>query len=92
MDDHSGRLRDMLEQLDEEIQRTEFIDEEGRGILSRLQQDVRDLLARSGGISSGPGLSITERLRQGIGHFEMTHPTLTTLMEEVVNTLSGMGI
>jgi Domain of unknown function (DUF4404) len=91
MEDHSSRLRAMLEQLEEEIQRTEFIDDEGREILGRLEKDVQGLLARSGEVPGGQGDSLAERLRQGIQHFEVTHPTLTSLMEQVVNTLSGMG-
>ena len=35
---------------------------------------------------------VTERLRQGIQHFEVTHPNLEAMMEQVVNTLSEMGI
>jgi uncharacterized protein DUF4404 len=94
MEEPTAALRAKLEQLDAEIQRTGSVDEAGREILFKLQADVRDLLARSGG-STGSAveqdLSIAERLRQGIQHFEVTHPNLTGLMEEVVNTLSGMG-
>lgn len=92
MDNEDPQLRARLEQLDEEIQRTVSVDEEGRRILRRVQQDVQDLLARSGEAPSPHSLPVTERLRQGIEHFEVTHPVLAGLMEDVVNALSAMGI
>ena len=92
MDDEDPQLRARLEQLDEEIQRTVSVDEEGRRILRRVQQDVQDLLARSGEAPPPHAPSVTARLRQGIEHFEVTHPVLAGLMEDVVNALSAMGI
>ncbi len=92
MADPDPQFRAKLEQLDEELNRTVSVDEEGRRILRRVQQDVQDLLARSGEVPPPGGLSVRERLRQGIEHFEVTHPVLAGLMEDVVNALSAMGI
>jgi len=92
MDDPNRELRERLNRLDAHLKRTKSVDEAGRTILRELQQDVQDLLARSGEASSLQEHPIAARLRQGIQHFEMTHPTLVALMEHVVNTLSAMGI
>ena len=92
MDDQNRQLREQLEQLDADLKRTKSVDEAGRTILHMLQQDVQDLLARSGegaGVQEHP---IAVRLRQAIQHFQVTHPTLVASMEQMVNTLSTMGI
>jgi hypothetical protein len=92
MEDQSRLLREQLERLDADLKRTECLDEAGRALLHKLQQDVQDLLTRSGEVSSLQEHPITERLAQGIQHFEVSHPTLVALMEQVVNALSAIGI
>jgi ribosome-binding protein aMBF1 (putative translation factor) len=92
MDDLNQQLREQLERLDANIKQTKSVDEAGRTILHELQQDVQDLLARSGEDSGLQQHPIAERLREGIQHFEVTHPALAGVMEEVVNMLSAMGI
>jgi uncharacterized protein DUF4404 len=92
MDDQNRQLREQLERLDADLKQIESVDEAGRTILHKLRQDVQDLLTRSGEVSGLEGHPIATRLRQGIQHFEVTHPTLVALMEEMVNTLSTMGI
>ena len=92
MDDQNRQLREQLEQLDAHLKRTESVDEAGRAILHTLQQDVQDLLARSGEGASVQQHPIAVRLRQAIQHFEVTHPTLVASLEQLMNTLSTMGI
>ena len=92
MDDQNRQLREQLEQLDAHLKRTKSVDEAGRTILHMLQQDVQDLLARSSEGASVQEHPIAVRLRQAIQHFEVTHPTLVASLEQVVNTLSTMGI
>ena len=92
MDDQSRQLRKQLERLDADLKQTESVDQTGRAVLHKLQQDIQDLLTRSGEESAHPEHPVTERLRQAIQHFEATHPTLVASMEEIVNTLSTMGI
>jgi len=92
MDDQTRQLREQLERLDAELKRTKSVDEGGRTILHKLQQDIQDLLARS---SEDPDLEahpFAAQLRRAIQHFEVTHPNLVASMEEMVNMLSTMGI
>lgn len=91
MDDQDRQLRERLERLDADLKRTKSVDEEGRAILLNLQVDVQNLLARSGEVSSRDHV-IAARFREGIQHFEVTHPTLVALMEQVVDALSAIGI
>jgi len=92
MNDQNRQLREQLERLEADLKKIESVDEAGRAILHNLQQDVQDLLDRSGEVSSLQEHPISERLRQAIQHFEVTHPTLVGVMEQMVNTLSTMGI
>jgi hypothetical protein len=85
-------LREQIERLEAEIRSTETVDDTGREILHRLQDDLQDLLSRSGEETTPPDLSVTGRLRQAMQHFEISHPNLVAMMESVVHTLSEMGI
>ena len=92
MNDRNRQLREQLERLDADLKRTESVDEESHAILHQLQQDVQELLTRSGEVSHLQEHPIVARLRLGIQHFEVTHPTLVAVMEQMINTLSTMGI
>ena len=92
MDEHNRQLREQLERLDAELRSIDSVDDASREVLHRVQEDVQDLLSRSGEAIPQHDVSITERLRQGIQHFEVTHPNLVAMMEQVVHTLSEMGI
>jgi uncharacterized protein DUF4404 len=90
--DRNLQLREQLERLDAELKSIESVDDASREVLQRVQEDVQNLLLRSGTMAPPQEVSITARLRQGIQHFEVTHPNLVAMMEQVVNTLSEMGI
>jgi len=92
MNDLNRQLREQLERLDADLKQTQTVDEAGRDLLHKLQQDVRDLLARSSETANLQEHPIASRLRESIQHFEMTHPALTGVMEQLVNMLSAMGI
>ncbi|MGE5248648.1 MAG: DUF4404 family protein [Bacteroidota bacterium] len=86
-------LRELLERLHDEIEETHTVDEKGRELLSHLDMDIRDLLDRleeEGVDSSDP--SLIQSLEDSVDHFEVTHPTLTTLLSQVLTTLSNAGI
>ena len=55
--------------------------------------DIRDLLDRldaEGSQSSDP--SLIDSLEETIDHLQVSHPTLTTLLSQVLTTLSNAGI
>ena len=89
--DHQ-HLRETLEKLHSELESTPSVDDESRELLRGLMKDVQELLARSGEGPHPRDQSIGERLRHGIQYFEVTHPRLAAMMEQVINTLSGAGI
>ncbi|MGZ9165848.1 MAG: DUF4404 family protein [Anaerolineales bacterium] len=85
-------LRKILEQLHDELERTESVDESGDELLRHLNADIRSLLKRSGKAEVEPDDSVLERLQDAIDHFEVTHPTLTTMLSEMMTILSNAGI
>ncbi len=88
-------LRKQLEQLNAEIDNAGSIDEEGLELLRDLNTHIQELLERSDG-AAGAAVEVhpttTRRLQENIGHFEVTHPTLTLALSNLLNTLSGSGI
>jgi hypothetical protein len=85
-------LRKLLEQLHDELEHTESMDEKGDELLRHLNADIRGLLKRSGKVKGESDDSMLERLQDAIDHFEVTHPTLTTMLSEMMTILSNAGI
>ena len=84
------RLRQMLEQLHAELQRSHGLDYRSRERLDSALSDIEDLLTRAE--AGKPPESIMERLREAIGVFEQTHPTLTAAIGRLADTLANIGI
>ncbi len=84
-------LRELLERLHNELERTGGRDEKEREMLRHLDTDIRSLLKRSGAKTEADE-SMLERLQDTIDHFEVTHPQLTTLLSEMMTILSNAGI
>jgi len=92
MSDQPAQLQEMLEKLDAELKRTQTANAEQKRQLRALQNDVRALLERSGDVMPDEAQPNVEGLRVGLAHFEATHPRLSSLIEQVLNTLSAAGI
>jgi len=90
MDDKE--LRKLLHQFHDEIENTRTVDEKGSELLRDLEGDIRDLLERSGESPLQVHPPIVERLESALLHFEVTHPSLTTLISKLLDSLSGAGI
>jgi hypothetical protein len=85
-------LEKLLEALHQELQETKSMDEKGRDLLRGLDVDIRGLLERSGAIPDETQESMTLRLQESLSHFEVTHPALTTLLSDLLTSLSNAGI
>jgi hypothetical protein len=86
-------LRELLEQLHKELERTETVDEKGNEMLRHLDADIRNLLKRSGTEAEiDVDAPVLERLQDTIDHFEATHPTLTMMLSQMMTILSNAGI
>ncbi|HET9911075.1 MAG TPA: DUF4404 family protein [Anaerolineales bacterium] len=84
-------LRELLEKLHQELEKTEAVDEKGNEMLRHLDADIRSLLKRSGA-KAETDESMLERLQDTIDHFEDTHPRLTTMLSQMMTILSNAGI
>ena len=85
-------LRKLLEQLQSEMEATQSVDEMGRELLRRLDADIHELLERSGESSRRPRSSMLLQLQDGIDYFEATHPRLTAVLSQMLNSLNNAGI
>lgn len=85
MDDK--HLDSLLEKVHAELQSVDQVGEEERKMLLDLEQDIQDLLNRS-----GKSPSILERIQRAVERFEVEYPTLTTLLSEISTILSNAGI
>lgn len=86
-------LRELLEQLHKELERTETVDEQGDEMLRHLDADIRRLLKHPGAEAEvNADEPLLERLQDTIDHFEASHPRLTTVLSEMMTILSNAGI
>jgi hypothetical protein len=86
-------LRNLLDQLHNEIEHTRNLDENGRQLLRHLNTDINDLLQRSENEPLPPAHPTTlRRLEDGIDYFELSHPTLTSQLSKLLSILSNSGI
>ncbi len=82
------KLRELLEQLHEELARTESVDAKGREMLSHLNADIQQFLDPT---QDNP-TTLLGRLQDAIDHFEVEHPAVTAALSQMLNTLSNAGI
>lgn len=85
-------LQEKLEHLHAELRQVKSVDQDERQVLKQLSVDIQDLLEQSGEHEKHKYDSLSERLREGVEHLEASHPKITMLMGQVIDTLAKMGI
>lgn len=85
----NGELRKLLADLQEEIKNTKAIDPKGAELLRNLDADIKALIERSGKETAEPA---PLNLEEALTHFEVSHPTLSALIEKLLEALSNSGI
>ncbi len=85
------KLQELLHQLNEELDHASNLDDEDRQLLVHLRDDIQNHL-NTGGVRVYGDESTNERLADAIRRFEVSHPRLTTALEQVLERLSGAGI
>jgi len=85
-------LNEKLRELHTELGRTEAVEEPTRALLQSLEQDIRTVLERSGEITPAHYQPLVQRLPGALEHFEIAHPSLAVLIQQLLDTLSQMGI
>lgn len=82
-------LGKLLEQLRNELAKTDDVDDRGRELLHALDKDIHDLIRRSDEDSDD---SLLERIQDSIDYFEVSHPTLTSALSNLLTALNNAGI
>jgi hypothetical protein len=85
-------LRRKLEDLHDQIEHTDQVDDKGRALLQDVDGHVRELLARSADAEIRPKPGFNNGLEDAIRYFEVTHPTLTEALSDLLTALSNAGI
>jgi hypothetical protein len=85
-------LRDLIYKLQGEIQNAKTINEKDQQSLAQLETVLRDFLGRTEGNQAYIQPVTIKRLEDSINHFEATHPTLTSLLSQLLDDLSNAGL
>ena len=78
-----------LQDLNDEIERTQIDDEHKQAVLDDVQARVQKVLDDPEG---GHHLDLPEPLQEAAIKFEIEHPSLARAMQIAANSLSAMGI
>lgn len=88
--DHT-KLRSDLQKLHQELREINSLDEEEQRLLRQLDADIRELLARDDdNLKADP--DARQRLREALAKVEASHPRVTLLMRQMVDSLSYLGV
>lgn len=85
-------LHDRLEQLHAELQQFDAVNETDRELLLKLSNDIRGLLEERSSAGASQYRRLSERLRESVALLEASHPRITMIMGQVIDTLAKMGI
>ncbi len=101
MDDLHQRLRATLAELHQQLQQLPRDDEESGALLRAAVEEIQAKLAQaadspaaSPSATDSPSLAeqFSEPLTEGARRFEATHPTLSRVLENLIDMLAQMGI
>ncbi len=86
------KLQAMLAELQTELNQTQPKDKERRAALTNLVNNLETILDREDE-DMGPHFdSFSDELRASIQQFEVSHPSLTSVLSHMLDTLSQAGI
>lgn len=84
-----NKIRELLEQLREELDQLSPKDQTGHDLLENITADINSLLEKS---NIQADESVLQRLQDTIDHFNIEHPKLTLALSEIMSILSNAGI
>jgi phosphoglycerate-specific signal transduction histidine kinase len=85
------QLRSDLRKLHSELRAIESLDENEQQLLRQLESDIEELLARDDD-NLKPDEDSHQRLSQALAQVEASHPRVTLLMRQMVDSLAYLGI
>ena len=84
-----NKIRELLEQLQGELDQIGSQDVKGRELLENIPADINSLLQDT---DIRTDESILKSLQDSIDHFNIEHPKLTMALSEIMSILSNAGI
>ncbi len=84
-----NKIRELLEQLQGELDQIGSQDVKGRELLENITADISSLLQDT---DIQTDESILKSLQDSIDHFNIEHPKLTMALSEIMSILSNAGI
>jgi len=86
------QLRNRIQELLEELERTDEVDEDARKRLAGVLEEIRGAVDQDDGDEREDGESLVDRLNEATRQFEESHPTLTAMVGRIADSLSNLGI
>ena len=83
-------LKTLLQQLHDELSRTDTLDSDAQALLGTVVQDIQAVLGDEAQDDTPQGL--VDRLKDATDDFEEEHPKLTEAVGQVIDALSRLGI
>ena len=85
------QLREQLEHLQAELKQADALDPQQRELLLTRAHDIEQLLKQEE-IEPHHYRSLSERLNEDLAQLEASHPQITLLMRQAIDSLSYLGI
>ena len=84
-------FRSQLEKLHDELHKTQALDLQQRELLQTLADEIQALLKRDE-IQRHHYTSLSEGLNDAVAELEASHPQITLLMRQTIDSLAYLGI
>ena len=88
---NNEEFRSQLEKLHNELHQTHALDMQQRELLQTLADEIQVLLKRDE-IQRHHYTSLSERLNDAVAKLEASHPQITLLMRQTIDSLAYLGI
>lgn len=85
------KINNALEELRREVERLEVGDSEARERLTNLIENLEQNLKPSE-VSEDGHQGLIDDVKEVVTHFEVEHPRVTGILNDIMMTLSNMGI
>ncbi len=86
------RLRNLLLELQEELETAESVGPEARKLLASITDDIDEVLEKSEPAKGDDEPKVGDKLDEAVVEFENSHPQLSYIIERIIQSLSNMGI
>lgn len=91
MTERIERLKGTVEELERELRELETLEPASREVLERALLDIQAALANDAAARLTSG-TVTQRFQNAAREFESSHPTLSGVLERVIDALGQWGI